>query len=1050
MSLLAWLHERLGYRDTPEMLRDLAETDEGFDADGRSHVCARLLTRSDRLQAIGRKDLLRYDDNIRKALAAMNAGRKQAITLRYFQYLAALYAEVFLDFRFNRSAEMLASLNDLVADRNIGRSMLEPSFEPFEEADLDKLALWMATGSGKTLLLHLNYRQFLNYSRKTVDNVILITPNEGLSEQHLTELGASGIRAERFSPERVSLFDSGTVVQVTEITKLVLEKKGGGESVPVGAFEGRNLIFVDEGHKGSGGDAWRQVREAIAATGFTFEYSATFGQALTAARNDELTAQYGKAIGFDYSYRHFYGDGYGKDFNIVNLQQTAGDYTDVLLLANLLAFYQQQVAFAENQGEARRHNLERPLWTLVGASVNVVYTEKRRKRSDVLTAARFLHRVLADGPWATGTIRRLLAGESGLVDDTGRDVFKDRFDYLRGREAVSIHDDLLKRTLHTHAGGGLHIHDIRGAEGELGLKAAGADDYFGLIYIGDTPAFKKLVQADDAGITLETDAISGSLFDDINRPDTTVEMLLGARKFLEGWNSWRVSSMGLLNLGRSEGAQIIQMFGRGVRLRGRGMTLKRSAALEGGSPAHIRLLETLNVFALRANYMSRFREYLEREGVPLDPAFQVPVGIRPATDLRGKNLVIPRLDEAREFKAEVATLLQRGDADTRPVVVDLSGRAQVVSSGGGGMVAADTSSGVTTRLRKASLDLVDWNAAYIAVLSHRAGRGFDNLAVDPRSLREFLEAEPAPYSLIADDGLAEPETLADLERLQQAVVAILRRCVDVLYRRCRARWESDHMVYKELDEGDPNFQFNAADGDAAGRYIVSLRGGQSELIEQIRQLFASDAELYEEESGQPPRIHFDRHLYQPLLVERPGGVGPEITSSPLGLNEGETRFVKDLRDYWIERSAVGQDDGREIFLLRNLSRHGVGFFASCGFYPDFILWINRNGEQRIVFIEPHGMVHARAYIHDEKARLHERLPDVAKKMAKPQGVARVTLDSFIVSRTAFDTLRPRYDDGKWTRQRFAEKHILFQERRGDYDYMEALFREPVPQSAFRT
>jgi len=114
--------------------------------------------------------------------------------------------------------------------------------------------------------------------------------------------------------------DSKHTVQVIEITKLVEEKRGGGVSVPVEAFEGRNLIFVDEGHKGSGGEAWRKYRDALGETGFTFEYSATFGQALSAARNDPLTAEYGKAIVFDYSYRYFYEDGYGKDFRILNLQ----------------------------------------------------------------------------------------------------------------------------------------------------------------------------------------------------------------------------------------------------------------------------------------------------------------------------------------------------------------------------------------------------------------------------------------------------------------------------------------------------------------------------------------------------------------------------------------------------------------------------------------------------------------------------------------------------------------------------------------------------------
>ena len=583
LTLLAWLHQRLGYQDTRELLADLGQVDEGFDADGRSHALARLASRSGRFAEISTADLEGYDDNIRTALGAMNAGRAEPITLRYFQYLAALYAEMYLDHRWNRTDAFLDSLNDLVRERNLGRSPSEPMFHEFALADLDKLAFWMATGSGKTLLLHLNYRQFLYYNRKPLDNIILITPNEGLSEQHLAEMAASNIPCRRFELAGRPVIDRH-IVHVTEITKLVMEKRGEGQSVPVDAFEGNNLIFVDEGHKGSGGEAWRQVRDAIGATGFTFEYSATFGQALTAARNDALTAEYGKAIVFDYSYRHFYNDGHGKDFNILNLLQDPGEHTDMLLLANLLAFHEQQAVFRDNTAEMRRYNIEQPLWTLVGASVNAVYSENRRRRSDVLTAIRLLHRFLSERAWAVAAIGELLAGNSGLRGVQG-DLLEGKFDYLRTKAPATIYDDIVANTLHAPNGGGLLLCDIKGADGELGLKVAGAQRYFGLIYIGDTPAFKKLVIADGSGITVEVDAISGSLFEDINRPGTTIEILIGARKFMEGWNSWRVSNMGLLNIGRSEGAQIIQLFGRGVRLLGLGMTLKRSAALKGSHPA---------------------------------------------------------------------------------------------------------------------------------------------------------------------------------------------------------------------------------------------------------------------------------------------------------------------------------------------------------------------------------------------------------------------------------------------------------------------------------
>ncbi|MDH7479858.1 MAG: ClpX C4-type zinc finger protein, partial [Syntrophomonadaceae bacterium] len=59
-----------------------------------------------------------------------------------------------------------------------------------DDVELQKSNIVMLgpTGSGKTLLLHLNYYQFLHYNREPVDNLLLITPNEGLSEQHLEEL----------------------------------------------------------------------------------------------------------------------------------------------------------------------------------------------------------------------------------------------------------------------------------------------------------------------------------------------------------------------------------------------------------------------------------------------------------------------------------------------------------------------------------------------------------------------------------------------------------------------------------------------------------------------------------------------------------------------------------------------------------------------------------------------------------------------------------------------------------------------------------------------
>ena len=390
----------------------------------------------------------------------------------------------------------------------------------------------------------------------------------------------------------------------------------------------------------------------------------------------------GKPSSSDYSYRYFHGDGYGKDFRVLNLlEETTEEATETLLLGNLLSFYEQQCVFAERAQALRPYHLERPLWVFVGSTVNAVYSKKKQKRSDVLTVARFLHRVLENkGGWVLSAIERLVKGESGLIAPDGQDVFAGKFAYLRAMAQPSdeMYQDILEKVFHAPAGGGLHLCAIRGADGELGLKASGAQSYFGLIYIGDISAFKKLVEADSADLTLEEDALAGSLFDGINGPHTKIEVLIGAKKFMEGWNSWRVSNMGLLNIGRSEGSEIIQLFGRGVRLRGKGASLKRSASLDGSHPDHIGLLETLNIFAVRANYMAQFRNYLEREGVETETYRELPLFIRPNDSLLQKGLVVPRVPDERDFAKEEDIRLEPDHNVT--VRVDMSLKVQALES----------------------------------------------------------------------------------------------------------------------------------------------------------------------------------------------------------------------------------------------------------------------------------------------------------------------------------------------------------------------------------
>ena len=86
------------------------------------------------------------------------------------------------------------------------------------------------------------------------------------------------------------------------------------------------------------------------------------------------------------------------------------------------------------------------------------------------------------------------------------------------------------------------------------------------------------------------------------------------------------------------------------------------------------------------------------------------------------------------------------------------------------------------------------------------------------------------------------------------------------------------------------------------------------------------------------------------------------------------------------------------------------------------------------------MHHERAYSKDDKARLHERLPELAQEIASRSGHLQVQLDSFIVSTTPYNELKDFYDNGTWTRDDFAAKHILFPIREIKYDYIAQILR----------
>jgi hypothetical protein len=1036
------------------LAQSLREVPPGLNAAQQHRFLDALLAHWQPTWAYSDAELRGFDRNIVAHTQAINARRARPVEWKCFQWLSLLFVEIYLYEYFRDRQALQDGLNAQFAwlTEHYARQGKEVGLSRYAPEDLNKLCLQNATGSGKTLLMHVNIHQFRHYARQAgraddYSQIILVSPNERLSEQHQRELRESDLHSERLMQD-AGLLAAGrkalSTLAVTEITKLGLTQ--GDKRMAVDSFGDANLLLVDEGHRGLGSASeekgWLAMRDKLAGRGFTFEYSATFKEAVVAAGDRAVEATYAKSIVFDYGYRYFYEDGFGKDYRIFNLpggdqQQASYSY----LMAALLAFYQQLRLYADGRARFKPYNLMRPLWVFVGASVvkddgsKVAAAQYRDNASDVARILRFLAEVLADPGRATASIRELLQGsgqQTGLLSDSGEDIFAGAYPYLAELKLSpqALFRDLLRHVFQADTANRLVVERITGDSGELLLQVDGAPKPFGLINVGDAVGLADhLAETLGEAVDVRKTEFAQAAFAQVHLETSPVNVLIGSKKFVEGWDCWRVSSMGLMNTGKREGSQIIQLFGRGVRLKGRDNSLMRSTRYHPVQPPkHLHLLETLNVFGVGADFMASFRDWLKEEGLPGNEQTVTEIlKLNVVRDL-GKKLkmlrpkVRPDTHQAYSFPADGPRIrFGRDDAGGlglppevltgRLIVVDRRPKLEVEQSGelaerrGDYQAAAEP--GET--FDAARLSFLDWDRLYLDLDAFIRGRGYTNLLVQPERLRVLLLSRdwyrlhlPAREWQLA---------LANRSLWQAVALEALSQLAERVYNHHRRAYLEPRLELVPLEQAGGNLP----DDD---HYQLIADGSQSALIDDIRQL----KRAFEEQGHDrfdPGResvrgLRVGLHLYNPVLEAR----SDRIKILPVALNDSEFQFVADIKAWWEAHRGDLEAEGVQLYLLRNLVRHGIGFFEAGGFWPDFILWCVRGAHQRITFIDPHGLTHEGPG--STKVEFAHRIKDVERRLND----GNVALESVILappgSLRASVRNRWRVDD-PW----LADRHVLF-------------------------
>ena len=918
-----------------------------------------------------------YDANIATHSRQLRMTEEHGRTWKPHQYLALLFTEHYLQRYFDDPEALCADLNHAKASHRPTASMPDYTVE-----DLHTLAFQSATGSGKTLLMHahiLQYRHYLDRAGKRLNNIVLVTPNEQMSMQHEREMRESGLRARLFSSEASS--DLFTSVEIIDLNKLA-EKKG-VKRVAVADFGDDNLVLVDEGHLGASGNVWRERRRELASGGFAFEYSATFNQ--VAGKDNDLLNAYGKCLLFDYSYRRFHADGYGKDYAILNLPDGMQDEnSDMYLLGCLLTFYQQYRIYRDKGALWKEFNPAKPLWVFLGKTVTGSSKADQATRSDVIHILNFLGWVLAHGEDVRSMIQRLLVGESGLLDSTGNDYFAGRFSHLPSGE--DLYADLCETLF--HGAGRLHIVYLTTGEGELHLRTSD-NDPFGVVNVGDsTKLYNLLTESPNPDFDVDRDVgFVARLFADVDRPDSTVNIVIGARRFIAGWNSWRVSTMGLMHVGVNEGPEIIQMFGRGVRLRGYNMSLKRHRESEVELPEdsdELAELEKLYIFGLQADYMQTFRDLLKKEGMRAEQetfSFPITWNFAKKTDLK-----LIRLKDDRKYNLSAERPVLPGPTDSnRIVTLDLYSRLQSVASDG-----AAFSEGTKQDSVRLTPYATFFNIAriYERLLSRKQQKGWHNLVIEPETVEQLLQSDDW-YELYMPPERLNATGFKQMCELENIALDLLTEYADNFWRRERRRWEHDEIEVVALEEDDPNNAVNyelsvdATKGQLvkdAGEIAYNIREGRfNELEDWYRNLNLGV-------------IWSQTHAYQPLLHTQKERI---VTVQPVPLDGNEKRVVEQLEDL------AQKDDpslqGKELFLIRNLTRgRGVSFFDDFGYYPDFIVWLKDDVHQHVLFLDPKGLSRF-GQRERKKVKLHHEIAEIEERVRKND--ADLYLHAYILSVT---------------------------------------------------
>lgn len=764
---------------------------------------------------------------------------------------------------------------------------------------INRAALWMATGSGKSLVLIKNI-ELLDYlmNQKLIpqNEIMLLLPREDLVKQFKKEINEFNQGRERkidlvnlkdYESDKQS-FDFKNSIKVYYYRSDLLRDERKETILDYKSYlnDGKWYILLDEAHRGETGNSNMQDYVSILSrNGFLFNYSATFTDQI-----DYVTTCY------NFNLEKFILAGYGKNIylnqSIFEFNRNTDEISEQEKQKQVL---KSLITFAYIKKSRKKGVYHNPLLITL---VNSVNTED----SDLQMFFAKLEEI------ASGKIAKSLFNEAKkeILNDLRNNtsfVFGDeKLDAdLNAFESLTT-EDIFEQVFNAQNHGKIEI--LEGEKGkEIVLKLQTSTKPFALIKIGDTGKFKREQLGKNYSVLESFD--TRRYFEGINQSED-INLLLGSRSFYEGWDSNRPNVINMINIGKQDAKKfVLQGIGRGIRIEPHKGERKR---LSQGHRDKNSLLETLFVFA---------------------------------TDKNAVKAIIETVEEQKNTDEVEISLFEN---QTKPF--DLLIPVYKEENVRGKIVPFNISETSFESFKKY------FNSFDMGTLLVKTGIDKSNLEF----LREQVEGGDL-FKIVAGNDYHDMEMLLHKlighisikNKVVNSVKVVEDEIIHFKHIKVNNFSSAEVESFKDKIEKVKNFK-----GVDKKEIEAKIKSGEISFDEALALGNAKN-----EESFKDLKIkHIAEHYYLPLIYSEIERV--EYIKHVINI-QSEVEFIKNLEDYisgkvfdfqWMF-SKVDESIDKKL---------GMPYFTNENFYkdfyPDFIFWIKKGDNYKIVFIDPKGGVSA--------------------------------------------------------------------------------------------